>query len=37
MAYTYDRVVPSLFPGADSYGEAMEIVWPRIKALITNL
>ena len=37
MAYTYDRVVPSLFPGADSYGEAMEIVWPRIKTLISNL
>jgi hypothetical protein len=30
----YDDVVPALFPGARPYGAAMEIVWPRVKALI---
>ncbi|MGH9089794.1 MAG: nucleotidyl transferase AbiEii/AbiGii toxin family protein [Acidimicrobiales bacterium] len=34
MAGTYDDVVPALFPGAPSYREAMEIVWPRIKPLV---
>lgn len=34
MADTYDAVIPGLFPGAPSYREAMEIVWPRIRALI---
>lgn len=34
MADTYDAVIPGLFPAAPSYGEAMEIVWPRIRALI---
>lgn len=34
MADTYDDVVPTLFPGAPSYLEAMEIVWPRIGPLI---
>lgn len=34
MGHEYDDVVPALFPGARSYKEAMEIVWPRIKQLI---
>ncbi|HVA75370.1 MAG TPA: nucleotidyl transferase AbiEii/AbiGii toxin family protein [Acidimicrobiales bacterium] len=34
MADTYDVLMPGLFPGASSYRDAMEIVWPRIRALI---
>jgi predicted nucleotidyltransferase component of viral defense system len=34
MANTYDAVMPGLFPDAPSYRTAMDIVWPRIKALI---
>jgi predicted nucleotidyltransferase component of viral defense system len=30
----YDVVVPSLFPNARSYRDAVEIVWPRIRPLI---
>jgi predicted nucleotidyltransferase component of viral defense system len=33
MGADYDDAVPRLFPGARSYGEAMAIVWPRIKPL----
>jgi hypothetical protein len=34
MGADYDIAVAALFPGARSYQESMEIVWPRIKALI---
>lgn len=34
LADTYDDVVPQLFPGAPSYREAAQIVWPRIKAMV---
>jgi predicted nucleotidyltransferase component of viral defense system len=34
MADTYDVVVPQLFPDAPPYGEAMDIIWPRIKPLV---
>ena len=34
MAETYDTVVPALFPGAPTYREAMDIVWPRIQHLV---
>lgn len=34
MANAYDDTVPALFPGAPSYREAMEIVWPRIRLLV---
>jgi predicted nucleotidyltransferase component of viral defense system len=34
LAETYDDVVPQLFPGAPSYREAADIVWPRIKSLV---
>lgn len=31
---TYDDVVPQLFPDAPNYGDALGIVWPRIKSLV---
>jgi len=34
LAHTYDDVVPQLFPGAPTYREATDIVWPRIKSLV---
>jgi predicted nucleotidyltransferase component of viral defense system len=34
LAETYDDAVPGLFPDAPGYGEAREIVWPRIKSLV---
>jgi len=34
LGETYDDVVPQLFPDAPSYRESMDIVWPRIKALV---
>lgn len=34
LAQTYDNVVPQLFPGAPSYREAADIVWPRIRSLV---
>lgn len=34
MGADYDAIVPSLFPEAPSYHEAVEIVWPRIRRLI---
>jgi hypothetical protein len=34
MAADYDDVVPTYFPKARPYSDAMAIVWPRIKSLI---
>jgi len=34
MAADYDPEVQTVFPGARSYQEARDIVWPRIKPLI---
>jgi predicted nucleotidyltransferase component of viral defense system len=34
FASSYDDVVPPLFPAAPLYREALEVVWPRIMALI---
>ena len=34
LSETYDDVVPQLFPGAPSYREAADIVWPRIRVLV---
>ena len=34
ISFDYDNVVPALFPGARSYDESMDIVWPRVKILI---
>lgn len=34
FAASYDDVIPQLFPDAPSYRHALDIVWPRIKALV---
>jgi predicted nucleotidyltransferase component of viral defense system len=34
LADTYDNTVPGLFPDAPTYNEAIDIVWPRMRAII---
>ncbi len=34
LADTYDDTIPGLFPDAPTYIEAIDIVWPRVRAII---